>query len=143
MKNRLGLLQKLTLVAVGIVLAGCVHTNQCGKCAKIAKIEDWRGVHFMSIGPEGLPLLKRTIEEVLVPLDVNVIVYEIDYNFEFEEYPELRGGNPLSKEDARDLARSADRMASALFRFSLCRASILGEKHASLTQSLSSIRCES
>lgn len=68
----------------------------------------WRGVHVMAWGPaggeEGLPLLKRAIDEVLVPLSVNVLVYEVGYNFAFDSHADMRFGNVISKKAARDLA---------------------------------------
>lgn len=70
---------------------------------------DWRGVHVMAWGSaggdEGLPVLKRAIDEVLRPLDVNVLVYEVGYNFAFDSHPEMRFEKMISKEAARDLAR--------------------------------------
>jgi len=64
----------------------------------------WRGVHIMAPNPDGLPLLKRAISEVLAPLGVNVIVLEVNYKFEFQSHPELRMEPVLRKAEARDLA---------------------------------------
>jgi hypothetical protein len=58
----------------------------------------------MAPGPQELPLLKRAIVEALVPLGVNTLLLEVDYDFEIQSHPELQGGRPLSKADARDLA---------------------------------------
>ncbi len=63
----------------------------------------WLGVHFLSPGHTGLPFVRRAIEEQLAPMGVNVIVYEVNYGFEFRSHPELRGGDPLTIEDAREL----------------------------------------
>jgi len=69
----------------------------------------WRGVHVMAWGSaggeEGLPILKRAIDEVLVPLGVNVLIYEVGYNFAFDSHPEMRFEKMITKEGARDLAR--------------------------------------
>ena len=69
----------------------------------------WRGVHVMAWGSaggdEGLPVLKRAIDEVLVPLGVNVLVYEVGYNFAFDSHPDMRFEKMITKEAARDLAR--------------------------------------
>ena len=65
----------------------------------------WRGLHIMSPGREGLPLLKRAIAEKLAPMGVNVLIMEVNYDFVFQSHPELSGGdNALRVEDARDLA---------------------------------------
>jgi hypothetical protein len=55
-------------------------------------------------GPEGLPPLRRAITEVLAPLGVNVIIYEVGYNFDFESHPELRYPRFINKTHARELA---------------------------------------
>jgi len=55
-------------------------------------------------GKDGLPLLKRGIEEGLKPLGVNVVVLEVNYGFKFKSHPELSQDGGLSQEDARDLA---------------------------------------
>jgi len=68
----------------------------------------WRGVHVMAWGiaggEEGLPALKRAITEVLVPLGVNTLVYEVGYNFEFESHPDMRFDKITTKAAAHDLA---------------------------------------
>src|SRR6516164_4688381 len=64
----------------------------------------WRGVHIMAPGKEELPLLKRAIVEGMKPLDVNVLILELNYRFEFQSHPELREGGELSRTDVRDLA---------------------------------------
>ncbi|MCC6698119.1 MAG: family 20 glycosylhydrolase [Candidatus Hydrogenedentes bacterium] len=70
--------------------------------------QPWRGVHVMAWGvaggEEGLPALKRAITEVLVPLGVNTLVYEVGYNFEFESHPDMRFDKITTKAAARDLA---------------------------------------
>jgi len=69
----------------------------------------WRGVHVMAWGSaggnEGLPVLKRAIEEVLRPLGVNVLIYEVGYNFAFDTHPDLRFDDMITQEGAHDLAR--------------------------------------
>ena len=64
----------------------------------------WRGVHLMSPGKDGIPVLKKGIEEGLKPLGINVLVLEVNYGFEFQSHPELSEGSGLSRDDARDLA---------------------------------------
>jgi hypothetical protein len=66
----------------------------------------WRAVHLMSPGRDGMPLLKRAITQKLAPLGVNVLILEVNYNFDFRSRPELRGGGegPLRSGDARELA---------------------------------------
>jgi len=72
--------------------------------AAASKDSPWRGVHLMSPGKEGIPALKKGIEEGLKPLGINVIVLEVNYGFKFQSHPELSDGSGLSRDDARDLA---------------------------------------
>ena len=53
----------------------------------------WRGVHIMSSGRGGLPLLQRAITEKLAPMGVNVLILEVNYGFAFRSHPELSGGD--------------------------------------------------
>ncbi len=64
----------------------------------------WRGVHLMSPGKNGIPALKKGIDEGLKPLGINVIVLEVNYGFKFQSHPELSDGSGLDRDDARDLA---------------------------------------
>ena len=43
------------------------------------------------------------IDNELAAAGVNVLILRIDYNFEYESHPELRGENPLSKDDVKKL----------------------------------------
>jgi hypothetical protein len=64
----------------------------------------WRGVHLMAPKAAQLPLLHRTITNALVPLGVNVMVLEVNYNFTWQSHPELRQPNAMGKAEARELA---------------------------------------
>jgi hypothetical protein len=64
----------------------------------------WIGVHLLAPGPERLPLLKRAIAEVLAPMGVNTLVFEVDYSFQFKSHPELAAGRAWSAAQARELA---------------------------------------
>lgn len=64
----------------------------------------WRGVHLMAPKAAQLPLLQRAITNALVPLGVNVIVLEVNYNFTWRSHPELRQPNAMDRTQARELA---------------------------------------
>ena len=38
----------------------------------------WRGLHIMSPGRDGLPLLKRAIAEKLAPMGINTLIMEVN-----------------------------------------------------------------
>jgi Glycosyl hydrolase family 20, catalytic domain len=99
-------LVSLTMIALGFP---CAAAGQGPGTAKPATgtAGEWRGIHMMSPGRQGLPLLKRAIAEKLAPMGVNVLILEVNYGFAFRSHPELGGGeNALRVEDARDLAET-------------------------------------
>jgi hypothetical protein len=101
----------LWLVNLCLVLLGfpCTARGQAPATGKTAAGTEtqWRGVHVMSPGRQGLPILKRAIEEKLAPMGVNFLILEVNYGFAFRSHPELGGGeNTLRVEDARDLAET-------------------------------------
>jgi hypothetical protein len=66
----------------------------------------WRGVHVgVSSDEQGLALF-QTLPK-LAALGVNVIVVEVNYNFEFQSHPELRPPHCLTRARARALADTA------------------------------------
>jgi len=101
-------LSTLCLVGLGVVEASRATGQEPPARSSASKPEgQWRGVHLMSPGRDGLPLLKRAISEKLAPMGVNVLILEINYGFTFRSHPELSGGdNALRVADARDLAET-------------------------------------
>lgn len=67
-----------------------VETSPQAKREQTDKKRLWRAVHIMAPNPDGLPLLKRAIEEQLAPMGVNVLVFEVNYKFAYLSDPELR-----------------------------------------------------
>lgn len=56
-------------------------------------------------GPDGVAPLKEAIEKILAPGGVNVIVFELGYNFDFKSHPELTQTKFITKAQAQDLAK--------------------------------------
>jgi Glycosyl hydrolase family 20, catalytic domain len=96
------------LAVIGSTLTETTVGQQPSTGKPAASIEtQWRGIHMMSPGRGGLPLLKRAITERLAPMGINVLILEVNYDFAFHAHPELSGGdNTLRVEDARDLAET-------------------------------------
>ena len=71
--------------------------------------QTWQAVHVMAWGlaggPDGVAPLKEAIDKVLAPGGVNVIVFEVGYNFEYKSHPELTQTKFITRAQARDLAR--------------------------------------
>src|SRR5262245_22745815 len=64
----------------------------------------WRALHLMGPGREDLPLLKRSIDEAMKPMGINVLILEVNYRFDYQSHPELGDRAGLKKADARELA---------------------------------------
>lgn len=62
-----------------------------------------RGFHMRFGSHEDVDHLKRVIEEALVPMGVNVLILEVNTNFQFSTHPEVSGGS-LTRQDARELS---------------------------------------
>jgi hypothetical protein len=66
----------------------------------------WRCVHLMAPGRDNLALLTQAIEQKLAPWGVNVIIFEIDYDFAFRSHPDLRGRpGAFTQDDAHELKK--------------------------------------
>lgn len=66
---------------------------------------DWRGFHMRFGSHDDVPNLKRVITDYLVPMGVNVLILEVNTNFQFKSHPELsEGAHTLTHEDAHELA---------------------------------------
>ncbi|MCX5768722.1 MAG: family 20 glycosylhydrolase [Candidatus Hydrogenedentes bacterium] len=90
---------KTLVIIVPLVMAGCATTPR-----QATPKEAWRGVHLGLGDRSELPVLHRTIKEVLVPNGVNTLVLEVNYGYEFQSHPELRLNGAMTREDARALA---------------------------------------
>ncbi|MGL6227417.1 MAG: family 20 glycosylhydrolase [Thermoguttaceae bacterium] len=62
-----------------------------------------RGLCIAIPAPQNVDRFVQFIEQELVPGHLNTLILRVDYNFEFEEHPELRSANPHSKESIRKL----------------------------------------
>lgn len=66
----------------------------------------WRGVHLMASSDRHIQELTNALPK-LANAGVNVVVLEVDYNFEFQSHPEARGSSCITKAGAKELTRVA------------------------------------
>ena len=68
--------------------------------------DDWRGIH---LGLHNDRQLLSLVEQLpaLSEIGVNVLVVEVDYSFDFKSHPELKSGDVITKDYARELAAAA------------------------------------
>lgn len=65
--------------------------------------ERWCGVHVMATSRDKVEQLTSVVGP-LAEQGVNVLVAEIDYGYAYQSHPELRAGNPSTREQIRKLA---------------------------------------
>ncbi|PWT91643.1 MAG: hypothetical protein C5B55_07770 [Blastocatellia bacterium] len=75
----------------------------------------WRAVHLLDYNNDAaLDALGQNLES-LAKQGINVIVLEVDYNFDFKSHPELRRGtNPITKDGARRFASQCKKVGIRL-----------------------------
>ena len=64
------------------------------------------GLCIEAPGHEFVKEFDAFIREELAPLGLNLLVLRVDWNFEYETHPELRGDDPLTRKDIRTLAKT-------------------------------------
>ena len=93
----------ITIVILLLIIAGCAPSGKLIVGPKNG--EPWRAIHLL--GYENDNDFSK-LEEIIPTLDgmrINVIILEIDYNFEFQSHPELRRGEKqITKKAARKFA---------------------------------------
>jgi hypothetical protein len=68
--------------------------------------EPWRAIHLLLNGAGGLKTLEGQLP-ALAKLGVNTVICEVDYNFDFQSHPELKGGGAITKAGAGQFAVAA------------------------------------
>ena len=69
------------------------------------QMKEWRALHVLNYNNDGD--LERLAQDIpkLAEAGINVLILEVDYNFDFKSHPELRRGeNPITKKGARKFA---------------------------------------
>src|SRR5918912_3316626 len=66
---------------------------------------NWRALHVINYASDAdLETLSRNIPR-LAAMGINVLILEVNYNFDFKSHPELRhGSTPITKDGARKFA---------------------------------------
>lgn len=71
--------------------------------ASADKLFDVRGFCIGAPGPEGVDRFVKFINEELATRGVNTLLLLVDYNYQFESYPQLRDTDALSKPDVKKI----------------------------------------
>ncbi|MBN2353750.1 MAG: family 20 glycosylhydrolase [Spirochaetales bacterium] len=71
------------------------------------------GVHYLVGSRSDFDVLLGELPDA-ARIGVNLLILEVDYNFEFVSHPELRGESPVSRADAKKLASACRRLGVRL-----------------------------
>jgi len=91
-----------SLIIVVALVSSCVTSAKVSAASK--RGEKWRAVHLIDYSTDAdLEVLSQNIPK-LAAMGINVVILEVDYNFDFKSHPELRHGKtPITKAGARKL----------------------------------------
>jgi len=94
----------LFLLILVLWIAGCSSTDN--SITGLRQGEKWVAVHILGYETDAeIQELGKTIP-ALADMGINTAVFEIDYNFTFKSFPELRRGeNPITKKGAREFTK--------------------------------------
>ena len=101
MRQRYGCVSLVLTLGAVMISAGCA-TEQVSHWGP-GPGEPWRGVHLGLRNPAAARALQEELPR-LAAIGVNVLVVEVDYAFAYESHPELAPANPITREQARELA---------------------------------------
>jgi Glycosyl hydrolase family 20, catalytic domain len=100
-KGRAFCLGLALLVGLGILLQqGCAPKPTVTIAPRAKPV--WFGFHVLMERKNATETLLKEIP-ALAKLGVNLLIIEVDYNYEYVSHPELRGDAPLSKEDVKKI----------------------------------------
>ena len=95
MKNKINLICILFLSLVWQIVAFAQGSSE--------KLFAVRGFCIGAPNPKGVDRFVKFINEELAPRGVNTLLLLVDYNYQFESYPQLRDSAALSKADVRKM----------------------------------------
>ena len=70
---------------------------------KIDRVLPTRGLAIGAPSRDGVDAFCKFIEEEMAPAHFNILIVRIDWNYEYECYPQLRDPNPLTKADIKKI----------------------------------------
>jgi hypothetical protein len=93
-------LARSLIVVLLLLICGAWMPVSAKKSPKV-----WRAIHVLDYGSDSaLDVLGQNLE-TLSKQGINVLILEVNYNFEFKSHPELRRGqNPITRDGARKFA---------------------------------------
>jgi hypothetical protein len=96
----------LCLMLALMALCGCRTGDEAQSNGAASRTTPWRGLHLMVSSDENTDALVQQLPKLSAD-GVNVIIAEVDYNFDFQSHPELRPSRYITKAGAERLATAA------------------------------------
>jgi type 1 glutamine amidotransferase len=91
-----------------ILLVTCLLAFQAGGQTQedLDKLLPVRGLCIAAPGPRQLDAFITFIHDELAPRQVNTLILRVDYNYQYESHPELRGRDALSRDEVKKLVQA-------------------------------------
>jgi hypothetical protein len=96
---------KLSLRIACIAMLVCIQAIHVRAQQKQITTLPVRGFCIAAPVPSGVDAFVKFIKEELATRQVNTLILRVDYNYQFEQHPELRDSIALSKADVKKLVR--------------------------------------
>lgn len=92
--------KNILLFIFGMLIIPCLYAQ-----TTLDTLLPVRGFCIASPTPEKVVEFNKFIEEELAPRKVNTLLIRVNYNYEFESYPQLSDENALSKADVKKIVK--------------------------------------
>ena len=96
------MIQRLLVLVIACVLS-CPASAQ----EALDDLVPIRGLSIAAPRPADVDEFVDFIRDELIPMEVNTLVLRVDYNFQYESYPQVQDEESLSREDARKIVEAA------------------------------------
>ena len=96
-------MKEKSFVVLWTIIFGMAFSNSLSAQSKLDSLLPVRGFSIDAPRPAGLDSFIHFIEQELAPRNVNTLIVQIDYHYQFKSIPELTDSFALSKSDIRKI----------------------------------------
>ena len=91
-------MKRTLLLSVAVLLTAFVPARAANPIDELLPV---RGLAIEAPSHNGMIDFLKFVEGDLVPAHFNLLILRVDWNYAYDTHPELRDGNPLTKEDVK------------------------------------------